>query len=178
MRTHSTASRPTAPRPTVFRVAASVLVALLGACQSSPISGPPKLRLGRHECAVCGMLVSEDRCSTAHLVDDRGRRDYLFYDDIGCMLDAEHEGRTPQVLERYVHDYTTRAWIRAEDATYVFANPKALPTPMGSGMVAFTTLADAQRTADPLSAKVLSFEQLVLARREYMDKHFGPSKAP
>lgn len=163
------------PRTRFRRMAAAcLLITLLGACQNEPLSGPPELRLGRHECAVCGMLVSEDRFSTAHLVDDRGRRDYLFYDDIGCMLDAEHEGRTPPVLERYVHDYATRAWLRAEDAVYVFANPKSLPTPMGSGMVAFTSRTDADRTAEPLNAKVLSYDQLTLARRAYMDKHFGP----
>lgn len=155
-------------------LAASLLILALGACQGSSLSGPPELRLGRNECAVCGMLVSEDRCSTALLVDDHGRRDHLFYDDIGCMLDAEHEGHTPTVVERYVHDYDSRAWVRAEDATYVSANPRVLPTPMGSGMVAFAARADAERTAEPLKAKVLTFTELIQARREYMDEHFKP----
>jgi len=158
------------------RASACILLAMLGACQGSPISGPPEMRLGRHECVHCGMLVSEDRCSTAQLVDDGGRRDYLFYDDIGCMLDNEHEGGTPQVLERYVHDYNTRQWVRAEEATFVFAHPKQLHTPMGSGMVAFAERVDAQHAAKPLDAKVMTFEQLTAARREYMDKHFGPAK--
>lgn len=119
------------------------------------------------------MLVSEDRCSSALLVDDRGRRDYLFYDDIGCMLDSERDGSSPQVLERYVHDYNTRQWVRAEEATFVFAHPKQLHTPMGSGMVAFATETNAKQSAAQLNAMVLSFTDLVLARRAYMDEHFG-----
>lgn len=165
-----------ARRSILARASAFLLVGLLGACDGSPMSGPPDMRLGRHECSACGMLVSEDRFSTAQLVDDAGRRDYLFYDDIGCMLDAEHEGCTPQILERYVHDFGTRAWVRAQDATFVFAHPKSLHTPMGSGMVAFAERTDAQHAAAPLDARVMTFEQLTAARREYMDKHFGPAK--
>lgn len=147
---------------------------LLAACQSSLLTGPPELRLGRHECALCGMLVSEDRCSTAILVDDGGRRDYLFFDDIGCMLDAEHEGKVGSVLERYVHDYGTRTWVRAEEAIYVFASPKLLPTPMGSGLVAFAERAEAERLGEPRGAKILSHEEATLARRAYMNEHFAP----
>ncbi len=158
-------------------VLACALGAAFPACQDAPLSGPPELRLGRQECAACGMLVSEDRCSSALLVDDKGRRTHLLYDDLGCMLDAEQAGLATPVIARFVHDYTSRAWIKAEDATYVAASPKALSTPMGSGMVAFATRTDAELAAQPLSAKVLTYDQLVLARRAYMDEHFASPKA-
>ena len=146
----------------------------LSSCGGAPLSGPPELKLGRSECAECNMLISEDRCSCGLLVDDNGHREYLLYDDIGCMLDSERaglDGRT--VVERYVHDHTSKAWVVADQAAFVMVDPKALPTPMGSGIVAFASRANADAAAAKHAGKVLDYRALGEARRLWMEERYG-----
>lgn len=127
-----------------FSTALACAVAMLTACDPGERTGPPELRLGRDQCAECGMLIMEDRCSSATLVEDRGRRAYRLFDDIGCMLDDLRENPADvTVIDRFVHDHGTRAWIRAADAVFLSADPTSLHTPMGTGMVAFAARDDA-----------------------------------
>jgi copper chaperone NosL len=149
------------------------LLALTG-CARPPLSGPPDLRLGRDECAECGMLINEDRCSSGVLTEEDGYRAHLLFDDIGCMLDAER-GRLSEVtvLERYVHDHATRAWVPADGATYLFADREALPTPMGSGIVAFGSAEGAASAQQVYQGRLLTFAELVEARRVWMEERYG-----
>jgi len=72
------------------------------ACDRDERAGPPTLRLGRDECAECGMAIHEERSAAAMLIDRDGRHDYLLFDDIGCMVDAEWSKASElKVLERY-----------------------------------------------------------------------------
>lgn len=121
---------------------------LLPGCLQEPEVAPPELRLGREECAECGMLVAEDRCSSALLVDRDGRRRHLVFDDIGCMIDHERAGGIEgSILGRWVHDYGTKTWVEAGAATFLMADPESLKTPMASGIVACASRADAERMA-------------------------------
>jgi copper chaperone NosL len=158
-------------------LAASTLAA---GCDRAPLTGPPELRVGRVECVECGMLVAEDRFCGASLVEHEGRREYVFFDDIGCMLDYEHDkqGRV-RVLERYVRDYHTRAWVPGLDAAYVLADRESLRTPMGSGIAAFADRAAALALAAEHSGVVHDLASLAVARREWMWSRFGrPADAP
>lgn len=159
-------------RPIVCAVFA--LVSVLTACQRTVLSGPPELRLGRSECGECGMLISEDRCSSALLVDARGRREHVLYDDIGCMLDAERRGLDGAVVaERYVHDHGTRAWVEAGVAHFVAADRDSLQTPMGSGLVAFATAGDAEAVSKAHKGRVLDYAGLAAYRKAWMEERFG-----
>ncbi len=156
----------------------TVLAALtLAGCTRPPLTGPPELRLGREECAECGMLVSEDRCSSAALIDRDRERLYIFFDDIGCMLDYERTSADDaEILERYIHDYATREWLDADNAAYLFAGPQAIQTPMGSGIAGFAT-ADAARAQAP--GQVMDLDALRAARRAWMEERYGkPAAAP
>lgn len=157
----------------------SVLLALaaLVACGSEPLSGPPtEMKLGRHECAECGMIVSEDRCSSALLVEDDGRREYLYYDDIGCMLDDERAGLDDRtVVERHVRDYNAKSWVEATKAQFLFTDSKALQTPMGSGMVAFAQAASADAARAKLGGQVVSYAELAKVRAQWMQERYGKS---
>lgn len=155
-----------------FFVIAAVLCALTG-CSSNELSGPPTVKLGRHECKECGMLVNEDRCSSALLVEDRGRRDYWHFDDIGCMLDAERKHKDVKVLERFVRDHDTRAWTHAEQAFFVMAHPKALHTPMGTGIVALAHRPRAEATKNEYAGELHEYPSLVAARIAFLEKLFG-----
>lgn len=140
-------------------------------CDDSVLTGPPELRLGRDECAECGMLVNDERCAAVLLVESppgSGRRRHLVYDDIGCLLDAESKRPAEfGVIERYFKDYASHAWVRAEAASCVNASADTLPTPMGSGMVAFGSAPGAEAAARQSRGVVTDYAGLVAIRREW-----------
>ncbi len=151
---------------------------LLSACEPAPLSGPPDMPLGRHECKACGMLVSEDRCSSALLVESNGRREYFFYDDLGCMLDQVRKGlENTTIVNHFAHDYNSRSWVSVADATFLFADPAKLQTPMGSGIVAFSTSADAEQAKATFGGRTMSYADLAEARRVWMEERYGRPKS-
>jgi copper chaperone NosL len=155
-----------------------LLAAALSACNRTELTGPPDLRLGRDECAECGMIINEDRCSSALLISTDGTREHALFDDIGCMLDYSPE-LPAVIIESFVHDHPTRVWLTAHDATFILADEKSFPTPMGSGLAAFADPAAAQRAADTHAGRTLTFDALPEARREWMRNRFGsPDRAP
>jgi len=149
-------------------VAALSAAALLAGCSRSELSGPPELRLGRDECGECGMIVSEDRCSSALLVENEGVREHVVFDDIGCMLDYERDraGRLTRV-DGFVHDHGTREWVRAAEARFLMADREKLPTPMGSGIVAFAGAEAAAAKQREVGGEVMDYARLAEARREW-----------
>jgi copper chaperone NosL len=166
--------------PRTFRlILAATLTLAASSCSRGPMSGPPDLRLGRDECAECGMLVSEDRFSTASLVAKGGERLYYYFDDVGCLLDYERElPGDVTVIERYVHDHDTKAWVSAQDASFLLAGVAALQTPMGSGIAAFVTPNAARAAADQYGGDVLDLSRLREARSELMHARDGAADQP
>lgn len=163
----------------VVAVAMTVIASMVPGCVRAPLSGPPQMRLGRHECAECGMLIDEDRCSSALLVDRPGERLYLFFDDLGCMLDhQEGEAADFSVVDQFVHDYGTREWIQAPHAVYLLAENAQVRTPMGSRMVAFAKPADAERLRDKAGGELLDLSALVVARRGWRESVYGTPGSP
>lgn len=160
------------------RVSIAFLLLCLAAacgCGSNELEGPPELRLGRDECGECGMLVGEDRFSSALLVDRRGLREHIVYDDIGCMLDAEVEHQSEwKVIERFVHDRATRAWLPAGRASFLFADSASLQTPMGSGIAAYSDKAAAERDRERHGGRVLGLDELAEARKAWKKARLSP----
>ena len=156
------------------------LAALVPACSRTDLTGPPELRVGRDECGECGMIVSEDRCSSALLVEIGGRREHVVFDDIGCMLDYERDkagGYTP--VDAFVHDHGTGAWARAADAHFLYADRERLPTPMGTGIVAFAGADGALAKQREFGGEVMDYGRLAVARRDWMWARYGkPAGAP
>lgn len=158
----------------VLALIISAVCSGLSSCGGAALSGPPELKLGRSECAECNMIISEDRCSCGLLVESDGHREYLLYDDIGCMLDDERGGLDRRtVIERYVHDHQSKAWVEVERAAFVMADPKALPTPMGSGIAAFASRPAAAEAAAQHGGRVLDYRELVVARQRWMEERYG-----
>lgn len=148
-------------------LAALMIVAAASGCAEKPLTGPPEIRLGREECAECGMLISEERCSSALLVERGGRREHEMYDDIGCMLDSELErGPERRILERYVHDYESKQWIAADAAVFLLGDPDALATPMGSGIIAFSGRQIAESVRGSHGGTLLGYAELPGARHQ------------
>lgn len=134
---------------------------LLPSCTRHKPSGPPTLRLGKNECNACGMLISEERCSAAILLTRDGAADYALFDDIGCLLDFEHNlDPKASITDRFVHDYATKQWLTADHATFLHADTSSLRTPMGSGIVAFADARAAQEARLKHGGSIVPFEQL------------------
>jgi copper chaperone NosL len=118
-----------------FVVSTVVIVALASGCSRKPNDGPPQVRYGQDECALCGMIVSDERHAAAlRAVVDGQTRDLLF-DDVGDMLEYEQMNSSAKALRRYVHDFDTRQWIDVAQAKFV--QDGQVHTPMGSGILAF-----------------------------------------
>lgn len=161
-------------------MASALGAALLASCGREPLSGPPELRLGRDECVECGMIINEDRCSSALLIEVEGRREHIAFDDIGCMLDYEFENKdTLIVVQGFVHDHATQAWASTDAAAFLFADRERIPTPMGSGIVAFADRSGAETAQAEFGGKIMDYAQLAPARRAWMEALYGkPRSAP
>lgn len=152
------------------------LLAGLSGCQPDPLTGPPEIRLGRDECAECGMIINEDRCSCALLVEIEGEHRHLLFDDMGCLLDHEHEHRDEQrIIDRFVRDYSDDAWVPAESAIFVIADPDSMPTPMGSGIAATADATGAGQLRAQVNGRLATYTDAVAARRAWKRARRGPN---
>ncbi len=143
-----------------------LLLALLApGCHKDQVSGPPTLHLGRDECAHCGMIINEERFSCAIRAADAP----LVFDDIGCMLDYRAEHADLKLVDDFVHDYSTQQWLGAGHAAYVIASSGTVATPMGSGIVAFSTTEAANAQARTWNASPMEYSSLPAARHAWKE---------
>lgn len=147
------------------------LAAGLEGCRAASDDGPPTLRLGRDQCSECGMIINEDRCSCASRISTPKGTDVALFDDIGCLLEHERQNPETQVLHRFVHDHATKEWVNADQAAFLWA--EAIRTPMGSGIVAFSTRDGATVAAKEHPGEIYDFSGLVAARTKWMQDQFG-----
>jgi copper chaperone NosL len=132
--------------------------ALAGCAQGNPEAAPPQIRYGEDVCAHCGMIITDPRFAAGYAYEvDRGRYMSVAFDDIGDMLVATAE-TDHTVVERYVHDYLSEAWLDASLAFYVVS--REMRTPMGSGIVAFESREAAQALADEVKGEVVGWADL------------------
>ncbi|RMF87896.1 MAG: hypothetical protein D6736_11855 [Nitrospinota bacterium] len=127
---------------------------VMGCSSGQSRDTPPDIRYGEDICDQCRMIISEARFAAGYVTTDgRQRR----FDDIGDML-LFHAEHAEEVAAFWVHDYKREEWIRAETAFFVVS--RALPTPMGHGVVAFRNEQQARDLADKVAGKVLRFDDL------------------
>lgn len=153
--------------------AAMVAGIVASGCGGGELTGPPEIRVGRDECAGCGMLLAEDRSSCALLVEEHGHRQHLVFDDPGCLLDYRAENSAVQVVEAYVHDFGTGAWVTAGSASFLFGDSEKLVTPMGSGIAAFANAAAAESRRQAAGGKIMDYQELRSARMAWKEARYG-----
>jgi copper chaperone NosL len=148
--------------PGLILLSAIMLLFTLTACgaQARAEPEPPDIYYGEDVCEFCGMIVSEERYAAGYILADG--REHVF-DDIGDMV--QHYLATGEnVTAFFVHDHASRMWIRAETAHYVLSTD--LPTPMLSGVAAFSSQAEAMGFSAELGGETLTFEELLTHYRE------------
>lgn len=104
-------------------------------------------------CALCRMAISE-KVFAAQIVTHDG--DALKFDDIGCLIEFLSKKPAKKMAASFVVDYTSKNWIKADQASFLIS--EKLKTPMGYGYAAFanTTEAQAARQQFPGAVKTLS----------------------
>jgi nitrous oxide reductase accessory protein NosL len=134
-----------------------LLTVLVAACGGGPdTTAPPEILYGQDVCDRCNMIISEERFAAAYWTTGGVARRF---DDVGGMLAYYYE-ESEEVASFWVHDYAGGRWLPAEEATYAFAPD--LITPMGFGVVALATAAEAEAlAAGHEGAHVLTFDQLL-----------------
>jgi hypothetical protein len=112
---------------------------------------PEPVPVDRVECARCRMLISTDQ-GGGQIVS--AHEETRFYDDIACLAADWKTRRNDATAFVRLGDGT---WSRASDASY--AQPPAARTAMGSGVAAYSTIADA-KSADA-NGVVRSWDEIV-----------------
>jgi copper chaperone NosL len=131
-------------------MAAAGLLLLAGACGAFE-PGPPAVFLDATACAHCRMLVSDLAFPAAFRTAQGEER---VFDEIGCMLEE-----LPQGARVWVKDFETSEWLDGESA--IFLRTQSLRTPMGGGIVAFSS----RERAETHEGEILTFDRLKGAMR-------------
>lgn len=110
------------------------------------------------DCEFCNMVVYTKKSHlgvfSAQAIKKNGK--VAYYDDISCLLYAEV--RNKETNRKFVRDYTTLSWIKAEDATYV---KTTLHSPMDDGYLYFAKKAEAEKyVAEHKGSKIVSYEEV------------------
>ena len=102
---------------------------------------PAAVRLGEDACACCRMIVSDGRFA-AQALSRAG--DVEWFDDLGCLL-GRHGGAACDPQGVFVRSFGDESWVRGDRGFAVRAPD--LATPMGYGIAAFATSAEATSEA-------------------------------
>lgn len=116
------------------------------------------------------MTILEERSAAAALRERDGRRNFLLFDDIGCLLDSERSNGLG-VNDRFVHDYTTGVWLRGSTAVFLASEELKARTPMASGFAAFADSSCAGNAQHQFGGDVCDFSSLAELRKRQMARH-------
>lgn len=125
------------------------------------------------------MLINEDRCSSAIIVEDDGDRAYVNFDDVGCMLDYSRtklDGR--RIVGAFVRDFDARGWTDANTASFVLSESQRVNTPMGSGILAFADPAAALALQTRDGGQPHTYGSLAAARLAWLRARYGHQSNP
>jgi copper chaperone NosL len=139
---------------TAKRFVAAWLCAVAAGCSGAREDRPPSLRLGEEACDHCRMLINDDRFAAALLTADGETRKF---DEIGCLLEYQAANTAP-VRHYWVRCYRSSQWLDAQNA--LFVHSRQLHTPMGYGLAAVPTFAEARELADELHGRIVRFDEL------------------
>lgn len=130
----------------------------LPSCNRADPLAPPVIRYGEDQCAVCRMIISDDRYAAAVIaLDEYQRHQHHSFDDIGCLFEYEAAHPDAQILARYVKDQNTRNWLDANTAHLVHS--RQLQTPMAFGTAATETLHQARAIHEEFGGQIITLQE-------------------
>ncbi len=137
----------------------------LGGCDRQDTIKPPVVRYGEDECAVCRMIVNDDRYAAALItLDQRGRYESLVFDDIGCIFEYEAANPDALILARYVRHQSGSEWLDASEAEFVHS--RDIHTPMAFGLAALASLDEARAVQGEAGGDLITLGE---ARRRFQE---------
>lgn len=144
-------------KTTIDRCIAIVIGVLIATCAGcGKVAIVPVAIAAEDMCDYCRMAISEKQYAAEVIDREANARKF---DDIGCMLEYLNEQRDKQNIAAYfVVDFSSREWLKAEDA--VFVRSPELKTPMAGGIVAFKDASRAELAAGAYRGSVLRFREL------------------
>lgn len=133
----------------------AVATGLLGSCRETVPVAPPVIDYGEEVCAVCGMIISDERFAAGLVAEGPDGLEARAFDDIGCLLDDEALHGNRPVAGRWVRDFRTDRWRPADTA--VFVHSAAVHSPMSYGLAACGDDASAQLLLAEFPGELLDF---------------------
>jgi copper chaperone NosL len=147
----------------VFAVAMMLSAGFLFGCGEEDPMEPPRLFYGQDVCAVCHMIISDERYAAAISIrDERGRIHKHGFDDMGCIFEYEEQNPDQPILAYFVRDVRSHGWIDATRAEFVHS--RDIHTPMAFGLAAFPTLPEARELRDEVGGDLINLAE---ARRRF-----------
>lgn len=117
------------------------------------------------------MIINDERFSAALIIQPNHEYQTLFFDDIGDLLNHEHDNTNLAVRKRWVHDAETKRWIDADSAFYLLHDN--IRTPMMSGIAAYADATRATAKLTEFPGKVHTFPEIRTARAQWMKDRYG-----
>lgn len=135
---------------------ALVATTLSGCGGEARADQPPEIKYGVDTCSRCHMIISEEKYASGLVASDGTT---MIFDDIGEMIATV---QTDGLNERrvWVHDFDSVEWIDGTTAFYVDSHD--LMTPMGMGVVAFSSKDAAEKLAAEKSGTVRDWEAMLV----------------
>ena len=136
----------------------SLTLFIISGCDEQATVGPPSVQLDDSVCDYCNMIISDERWSTATIIQGpRGPEPRLF-DDFNCQANYESKHPDLVILARWSHNYPTREWLSTEQAVFLIS--KDLRSPMGSNIAAFASQSEAEATETDFNGDIMTFDAI------------------
>lgn len=132
-----------------------ILPLIFAGCSKSLDAIPPKILAGQDQCDHCFMLINEVKYAAALILKNGEEKRF---DDIGCMLAYAEENKV-NIKYYWVNDFKTGKSLPAEKAFFVRSKNEV--TPMGSGLLAFSSEETANGYSAGENSTILRFNDLI-----------------
>ena len=136
------------------RVIVAALLFILAGCGSNAGTLEPRIHYGKDTCIDCRMIISEEPFAAAIIVSPELT---VKFDSISCLL-RYHQDNPAVGGAMWVHDFDTRQWVNARSAFFV--QSKDILTPMGDGILAFSSRDSVQAWANKTKGTTYEFSEL------------------
>lgn len=130
-------------------------ILILTAC-SEQTYDPRKINPETDVCFICNMSITH-MDFTAQVVLKNG--DYIVFDDLGCLMEYVLQSDEGKIGAGYIKDNNTSKWLDIEEAFYVYS--KEYWTPMNYGVLAFSSLDEANEYMVKQPGELVSYKELL-----------------